>query len=56
MFNMLDPVGTREALNPIEKLTDSELFQSLASELISLISKSTFLMKLIRQHVTLQPL
>jgi hypothetical protein len=35
MFSILDPVRTREALDPVEKLTDWELFQSLASELIS---------------------
>jgi hypothetical protein len=31
----MDPVKTKEALDPIKKLTDWELFQSLASELIS---------------------
>jgi hypothetical protein len=35
MFNILDPVGTREALDPDEKLTAWELFQNIASELIS---------------------
>jgi hypothetical protein len=38
-FSILNPVRTREALNPFEKLTDWELFQSLASELISQIFK-----------------
>jgi hypothetical protein len=31
----LDPVRTREASDPVEKLRDWEMFQSLASELIS---------------------
>jgi hypothetical protein len=35
MFSILDPVRTRDALEPFEKLTYLELFQSLASELIS---------------------
>jgi hypothetical protein len=35
MFSILHPVRTREALDPVEKLTDCELFQSLAPELIS---------------------
>jgi hypothetical protein len=35
MFSILDPVRMREALDPVQKLTDWELFQSLASELIS---------------------
>jgi hypothetical protein len=34
MFNTVDPVRTKEALDPVEKLTDWELCQSLASELI----------------------
>jgi hypothetical protein len=34
MFSILDPVRTKEALDSVEKLTDWELFQSLASELI----------------------
>jgi hypothetical protein len=34
-FSILHPVRTREALVPVEKLTDWELFQSLASELAS---------------------
>jgi hypothetical protein len=34
MFSILDPV-TRQALDPIEKLIDWEMFQSLVSELIS---------------------
>jgi hypothetical protein len=34
-FSILDPVGTREALHPVEKLRDWELFQCLASELVS---------------------
>jgi hypothetical protein len=50
MFSILDPVRTREALDPVEKLTDWELFQSLASELILQISKLTLVMKLIKQH------
>jgi hypothetical protein len=33
MFSILDPVRAREALDPVENLTDLELFQSLASEL-----------------------
>jgi hypothetical protein len=32
MFNILDPLRTRESLDPVEKLRDCELFQSLASE------------------------
>jgi hypothetical protein len=35
MFSILDPVRTRTALDPVAKLTDWELFQSLASALIS---------------------
>jgi hypothetical protein len=35
IFSILDPVRTREALDPVEKLTDWELFQILASEVIS---------------------
>jgi hypothetical protein len=35
MFSILDPVRITEAYDPIEKLTDWELFQSLASELTS---------------------
>jgi hypothetical protein len=34
MFSILDSVTMMEALVPVEKLTDWELFQSLASELI----------------------
>jgi hypothetical protein len=34
MFIILDPVRKREALYPVEKLTDWKLFQSLASELL----------------------
>jgi hypothetical protein len=34
-FTILDHLITREALDPIENLTESELFQSLDSELIS---------------------
>jgi hypothetical protein len=33
MFSILDPVRKREALDPVEKLTDWGLFQFLASEL-----------------------
>jgi hypothetical protein len=35
MFIILDPVRTRKVLDPVEKLTDWELFQSFVSELIS---------------------
>jgi hypothetical protein len=35
IFSILEPVRMREALDPVEKLTDWEQFQSLASELIS---------------------
>jgi hypothetical protein len=35
MSSILGPVTTRETLDPVEKLTAWELFQSLASELIS---------------------
>jgi hypothetical protein len=56
MFSILDPVRTREALNPAEKLTSWELFQSFASEFILQISTSTLLIKLIKQHMTLRPL
>jgi hypothetical protein len=35
MFSILDPVRMRKAVDPVEKLTDWKLFQSLASELIS---------------------
>jgi hypothetical protein len=36
MFSILDPVRTREASVPVEKLTDWELLQSLVSELVTL--------------------
>jgi hypothetical protein len=35
MSNILDPVKMRKSLDPIQKLTDWVLSQSLASELIS---------------------
>jgi hypothetical protein len=35
MFSILDPVRKIEALEPVEKLRDWEMFQSLTSELIS---------------------
>jgi hypothetical protein len=35
MFNIPGPVRTREALDPVKNLTDWELFQSLASEIIT---------------------
>jgi hypothetical protein len=35
MFSIVDLVRTREASDPVEKLTDWELFQSLASEFVS---------------------
>jgi hypothetical protein len=35
MFSILDPVTTREASDPVEKRIHWEMFQSLASELIS---------------------
>jgi hypothetical protein len=35
MFSILDPVRKREALDPVVKPTDWELFQILASELMS---------------------
>jgi hypothetical protein len=35
MLVILDHVRTREVLDPVEKLADGELFQSLASKLIS---------------------
>jgi hypothetical protein len=35
MLRNLDPLRTKETLDLVEKLTDWELFQSLASELIS---------------------
>jgi hypothetical protein len=35
MFSILDRTRTREAIDPLEKLTDWELFHSLTSELIS---------------------
>jgi hypothetical protein len=34
MFSIMDPVRTRESLDPVEKPTDWELCQSLASELV----------------------
>jgi hypothetical protein len=34
-FSILDPVRTKEALDPVERLIDCELFQSLAPELVS---------------------
>jgi hypothetical protein len=53
MFSIPYPVRTREALDPVETLTDWELFQSLVSELIPLNIKFTHLMKLIEENVTL---
>jgi hypothetical protein len=35
LFSILDSVRTREALDPVEKLTDWDLFKSVASEIIS---------------------
>jgi hypothetical protein len=35
MISVLDSVRTRGASDPVEKLTDSQLLQSLASELVS---------------------
>jgi hypothetical protein len=35
MFSILDSMRAREALDPVEKLTDWEKFRSLASELTS---------------------
>jgi hypothetical protein len=35
MLSILDPVTKREALVPVEKLTDWEQFQSFASELFA---------------------
>jgi hypothetical protein len=35
MFRIPDPVRTKEIFEPLEKLTDLELFQSLTSELTS---------------------
>jgi hypothetical protein len=35
MFSILNPARTREASDPIEKLREWQVFQSLASELIS---------------------
>jgi hypothetical protein len=35
MFSILDPVRTRVASDPVEKLIDWELFRSIASELVS---------------------
>jgi hypothetical protein len=36
MFSILDHVKAREVLDPVEKFTDWERFQSLASDLVSL--------------------
>jgi hypothetical protein len=55
MLRSFDPVRTREALHPVEKLTDWDLFQSLASELIyPSIQIFIVLKKPIRQHDPLQ--
>jgi hypothetical protein len=35
MFSILDSIRGKEALDPVDKLTDWELFQSLASKFIS---------------------
>jgi hypothetical protein len=35
LFSILDPVRTRENLDPVERLTQWELLKSLASEFIS---------------------
>jgi hypothetical protein len=35
MFSILDPVKMRETVDPVEKLMNWELFQSLTSELVS---------------------
>jgi hypothetical protein len=42
MFSILDPVRTRGASDPAEKLTDWELFPSFASQLISKYPNSLF--------------
>jgi hypothetical protein len=52
MFSSLDPAGRREALDPVEKLTDWEQFQRLASEHVPPKSKVTLQMKLINNRVT----
>jgi hypothetical protein len=55
LFTITEPVRTREASDPAGKLTDWELLQSLVSELISPNIQIHFLMRLIKQHVNLQP-
>jgi hypothetical protein len=56
MFSILSPVRTRKALDPVEKLQTGSGFK--ASSLNSYLQKSIFtlLMKLMKRHVTLQPL
>jgi hypothetical protein len=52
MLSNVGPVKKKEALDAVERLTDWELFQSFACELIS----PNIQMHLIKQTVTLQPL
>jgi hypothetical protein len=55
-FSILGPVRTREALDPVEELTDWKLFQASPLNSYLQMSKFAFLMKLIKQHVPFQPL
>jgi hypothetical protein len=50
MFSIRVCVRTREALDPVEKLTDWEFFQSPPLNSYLRISKFTLLMELIKQH------
>jgi hypothetical protein len=55
-IHLLDLVRTRNLSDPVEKFTDLECFQSLASKVIHLKSKLTQGKKLIKQPATLLPL
>jgi hypothetical protein len=53
---ILDPVRIREASDPFEKLTDWKCFKASPLNSYFQISKFTLPVKLIKQHMTLQPL
>jgi hypothetical protein len=53
MFSILSPFRKMEDLDPAKKLTDWVLFENLASDLMY-PNIQILLMKLIKQHVTLQ--
>jgi hypothetical protein len=56
LLSILGPVRTREALDPVEELTDWKLFQASPLNSYLQMSKFALIMNLIKQHVTLQAL